>query len=217
VTHMKLYSDQVSPFAARVRLSLMYKGLEFEDLGLPVGGLKGEEYLRINPMGRIPVMVLDDQTVIPESETILDYLEDSYPQPALRLANAARNAAMRTVIRVLDNYVSPPLIRLFSHLDPHKRVAVLANVECEKLRDGLGYLDRYVDDAPYAVDGRLTLADCCLLPSLWLCNIIAPQFGIDQPLVVTPRLAGYLQKAKSVPLLGQVHEELVEAYKSYVH
>jgi glutathione S-transferase len=217
VPHLKLYSTPVSPFAARMRLSLLHKGLEFEDLGLPACGLKGAEFLRINPMGRIPVMILEDQTVIPESETILDYLEDTYPQPPLLLANPIRNAMMRTVIRVLDSYVSPALIRLFSHLDPQDRIVTLANAECQKLLEGIGYLDHYVDDASYAVDGCLTLADCCLLPTLWLCNVIAPQFGITEPLTSAPRLEGYLKKARDVPLLAHVHNELAEAYKSYVH
>ena len=80
---MKLYSVPISPFAARVRLSIYRKRLNIEILPPPEGGLKGDAFLALNPMGQIPTLVLDSGVAIPESATILEYLEDVFPTPSL--------------------------------------------------------------------------------------------------------------------------------------
>jgi glutathione S-transferase len=70
---MKLYTAGISPFAARVNIALDFKGLRAEAAPLPAAGLKCPEFLALNPMGKIPLLLLADGTAIPESETILDY------------------------------------------------------------------------------------------------------------------------------------------------
>ena len=77
----------ISPFAARVRAALYYKGLPFTLIAPPAAGLKCPEFLALNPMGKIPLLVLDDGSSLPESETILEYLEDAYPDRPLRPAD----------------------------------------------------------------------------------------------------------------------------------
>lgn len=69
---LTLYDAPLSNFSARVRYVIRRKGLEGEvDIVSPqtLGGLKSPEYLRINPQGKMPVLVLDDgHTSLPESE-----------------------------------------------------------------------------------------------------------------------------------------------------
>jgi glutathione S-transferase len=76
---MKLYSVLLSPFAARVWLSIYRKGLNIEVVPPPEGVIKGDAYLTLNPMGQILTLVLDSGIAIPESATILEYLEDVFP------------------------------------------------------------------------------------------------------------------------------------------
>ena len=174
---MRLYSSPISPFAARVRASFYFKGLPFDDLGVPPEGLKSPQFLAINPMGRIPVLLLDDGTVIPESETILQYLEDEYPQPSLMPSSPTERALVRTMIRVTDNYITPPTARLFAHLDPALRNSQTVADELERVSVGLRYLEHYLADGTYVHGQRLTLADCCVFPSVYLCAIIGEQLG----------------------------------------
>src|ERR1700693_5705502 len=101
---LQLFSADISPFAARVRIAIYYKHLPFEDLGMPRAGLKSAEFLAINPMGKIPVLILSGGRAIAESETILDYLDDAHPERPLRPASPVDRAQMRTVMRVTDNY-----------------------------------------------------------------------------------------------------------------
>jgi glutathione S-transferase len=212
---MKLYSAPISPFAARVRIALHHKRVPCEIIAPPASGLKGPEYLAINPMGKVPVLALDDGTCIPESETILEYLEDVHPQPSLMPADAVRRARMRTAIRVTDNYLTPPTTRLFSHLDPATRDASVVAQELAHVATALGFLAHYVGDRPYVVDDRLTLADCCVFPSLFLAQIVAGQLGVTDVLADQPGLRGYVDKARSNASIRAVHDEMTEALAAY--
>jgi glutathione S-transferase len=208
---MKLYSAPISPFAARVRAALYYKALPVEVISPPAAGLKCPEFLELNPMGKIPLLVLDDGSSLPESETILEYLEDAYPERPLRPVAPARRAFMRTAIRVTENYVTPPTVRLFPHLNPAARdVAVVAD-EVARLRTGLKYLGHYVGEGPYVVDRTLSLADCCVLPTLHLCSIVAAQLATDDLFAATPQLARYFASARSDPILKRVYDEVESA------
>ena len=82
---MKLYGSEQSPFVARIWIACEAKGIEVDNLGPPAAGLKSPEYLAINPVGKVPALI-DDDTPIIESETILDYIEDCHPAPPLRPA-----------------------------------------------------------------------------------------------------------------------------------
>ena len=128
-------------------------------------------------MGKIPLLVLDDGSALPESETILEYLEDAYPDRPLRPVEPTRRAFMRTAIRVTENYVTPPTVRLFPHLNPGTRNSAVVAEEIARLKTGLKYLAHYVGEGAYVIEGGLTLADCCVFPSLHLCSLVAAQLG----------------------------------------
>jgi len=70
---MKLYQFFASPFPTRVRLMLYAKGIPFEIVEPPGFGnskLPKGDYLKLNPLGRVPTLVLDDGRALPESEVI---------------------------------------------------------------------------------------------------------------------------------------------------
>ena len=82
---MKLYQTNLSPFPTRVRLLLYAKNIAMEIVepsGIHDAQPKGS-YLDINPLGRVPALQLDDGRVLPESEVICEYLEDTFPEPSL--------------------------------------------------------------------------------------------------------------------------------------
>ncbi|XP_071937153.1 glutathione S-transferase zeta class-like isoform X2 [Coffea arabica] len=81
---LKLYSYWRSSCSCRVRIGLNLKGLEYEYV--PVNLLKGEqqtpEFLKLNPVGLVPVLV-DGDVVLADSFAILMYLEEKFPQHPL--------------------------------------------------------------------------------------------------------------------------------------
>ena len=99
---MKLYQTYTSPFPTRVRLMLYAKGIEAEIIEPPGFHSSAEskgDYFAINPIGRVPTLVLDDGRALPESEVICEYLEDAFPTPSLRPADPWGRCSTRRAVR----------------------------------------------------------------------------------------------------------------------
>src|SRR5712692_641082 len=84
-TTMKLYDFPQSPNCRKVRVYLAEKGLSvpLQQINLLAGEQSSPEFLRRNPFGAVPILELDDGTVIPESLVIIEYFEELYPEPPL--------------------------------------------------------------------------------------------------------------------------------------
>jgi hypothetical protein len=63
----------------------------------------------------------------------------------------------------------------------------------------------------------LTLADCCLFPSLYLCEIIARQLNVPDIFRETRHLSGYFRKAQAQPELARVYQEITTAMQAHQH
>ncbi len=101
---MKLYQTYTSPFPTRVRLVLYVKGIEVEIIepsGFHTSAEGKGDYLDINPIGRVPTLVLDDGRALPESEVICEYLEDAFPEPRVNPAEPWARAQVRLISRLL--------------------------------------------------------------------------------------------------------------------
>jgi glutathione S-transferase len=199
---MKLYAVPISPFSGRVRLALAYKGLKYEDMSLPPGGTRDANFLSINPIGKIPTLIVDDGSVIAESETIIAYLDEVYPEPPLLPDEPAARARVRTIIRVAENYATPSLFRLFPQFDPAARDLVVVTAESARLRDGLALLDRFVDDERYAALGQPTMADCILFPTMLLYQLVFTTLDLGEAFPAGSHLSNYFAKAQLDPLMS---------------
>lgn len=82
---MKLYNLPPAPNPRRVRIFLAEKGVEVPtvDLDITNDAHRTPEFLAINPLGALPVLELDDGTVITESIAICRYFEELHPQPPM--------------------------------------------------------------------------------------------------------------------------------------
>jgi glutathione S-transferase len=98
---MKLIDAARCPYCARVRIALAEKGLDHETVAVDLSDRP--QWLRdLNPpSGRVPV--LDDGFVLPESEVIMAYLDERYPEPALLPADAAERALVRLQVHRFDD------------------------------------------------------------------------------------------------------------------
>ena len=83
-----LYHQSLSPFCRKVRIALAEKKLEFELRPEPVWERRAE-FLALNPAGDLPVLVESDGAVLADSQAIVEYLEETAPEPPLLGGNAA--------------------------------------------------------------------------------------------------------------------------------
>jgi len=104
VAVMKLYSADLSPYSARVRMQIYAKSIAGITVELPEhwGMPKFRERF---PIGRVPVLEIDGDT-IPESEVIAEYLEQVYPKPSLLGTTPRETAHIRMLARLGDIYIT---------------------------------------------------------------------------------------------------------------
>ena len=213
---MKLYQTYLSPFPTRVRLVLYAKGLDIpfvEPSGIHDGSAKGD-YLKINPLGRVPTLVLDDGRALPESEVICEYLEDVYPTPTLRPADPWARAQVRLISRLCDFYLVMAMVPLFNASARPRKTWDMARLDASlaEVKKSLDYIEHYIGTDGYAVGKSLTQADGALAPQLMLAFEWAPKlFDRPSPEADLPKLSAYWKSIKKDPIANRVIRETYDA------
>lgn len=95
---MKLYDYKQAPNPRRVRIFMAEKGIEIEtiQINLMKGEQRSDAYRKINPMGEVPALVLDNGTCIAQTNAICRYLEDIFPENPLYGRNAEERALVES-------------------------------------------------------------------------------------------------------------------------
>ena len=213
---MKLYQTNLSPFPTRVRMLIYAKGLDVEFVeppGIHDGSGKGN-YLDINPIGRVPALMLDDGRVLPESEVICEYLEDTFPNPSLRPADPWARAQMRLISRICDFYLVMAMVPLFTASAQRRRDWNKARIDAAlaEVRKSLDFLEHYIGSEGYAVGRSLTQADGALVPQLLLAFDWAPKlFDSPSPEPQLPKLSTYWKAIARDPIVARVLAETADA------
>ena len=219
LTMMKLYSVDLSPYAARVRMQIYAKGIAditFEqpaDWGMP-------RFREKFPIGRIPVLDIDGD-LIAESEVIAEYLEEIHPKPSLLGATPRETAHIRMLARIADIYIinnTFMLSGLTGAMSRRTPAAARNNGVSEQLAvevvRNLEALDKLVGKDGFACCGRITLADCALVPGLFRVDNILPAVGVDTPIPALANVAAYwaaIQKNEhAARVLIELHRGLEE-------
>jgi maleylacetoacetate isomerase len=106
---MKLFSYFRSTAAYRVRIALGLKGVDHEivAVNLAAGEQRSEAFLKRNPQGLVPALQLDCGSVIAQSGAILEWLEESYPEPALYGPTALARAGQRALCQHIACDIHP--------------------------------------------------------------------------------------------------------------
>ena len=204
---MKLISADLSPYSAKVRMQIYAMGLTDIEFDLPQEVLIGK-LAKISPIGRIPVLLTDNAT-IPESEVIAEYLDDRYPDQALLGHTPEERAQVRLISRIADTYLMNNVFMVLSQLDPSSREDAVVNLLMGQVKRGMGALEQHIGSMEYAVGDTLTRADCALVPALFMCEHTVPLLGVENPILVTEKVAAYWQKIQNHELAAKVIAEMM--------
>jgi glutathione S-transferase len=181
---MRLIGQLDSPFVRRVAVSMTLLGVPFERDCSSVFGNFGD-VSRINPLGRVPALVLDDGMILVDSTAILDWLDSEVgPERALMPpAGPARTTCWRLVALALGS--NEKLVALvYEHL---MRAADQRSTSwmdrCRgQIKGALTALDEAAEKArPWLLDGRLTQADITVATMLGFLRLVEPATGIAPP------------------------------------
>lgn len=121
---LELFHNGMSSCSQKVRLVLAEKGLDWKshDVNLAAGGQHDPEYVKLNPNHVVPTLVHDGRAFI-ESSLINEYLDEAFPEPALRPAEPAARHALRLWVKRIDEHVHPAAATLTYAIGP--RAAIL--------------------------------------------------------------------------------------------
>jgi maleylacetoacetate isomerase/maleylpyruvate isomerase len=172
---MKLHNYFRSSASFRVRIALELKGLPYEYL--PVHLVKGEHkqpgYAAVSPSGLVPTLETDAGERLGQSMAIIEYLDETHPQPPLLPRDPLGRARVRALSQLIACEIHPiNNLRVLKYLVRELKVSEDAKNAWYRhwVRDGLEAFERELALLPrgtYAYGDTPTLVDCCLVPQIF--------------------------------------------------
>ena len=177
---MKLYlSDRGSnPQKVRIFLAEKNASVATEMFDFMAGDHRRPEYLKINSLGKLPALVLDDGTVITESVAICRYLESLFPEPALFGTTPQQQALVEMWSRRIELEVSRPCVDVIQHSAPFFADTVVQNAEYaatqrDKALNAFVWLNNELDDGrPFLAGETFSMADIILITTVALADLL---------------------------------------------
>ena len=167
---IKLYGVPLSSYYNTVKLCLLEKGVDFEEVMNPPN--QEADYLTKSPMGKVPCIETSDG-FLSESSAIMEYLEDTYPQNPLFPSNAFAKAKVREMNKVSELYIELAARR---HLGSVFFGAPRSEAAVEEVRplieQGLGALRNLGSFNPYFAGDQFTYADIFGFYTFGLANML---------------------------------------------
>lgn len=215
---VSLYSMPVSNYSARVRYLIKRKKLPEGIVNIcppsDLGGLKGVDYLKLNPLGKMPAAFIHAQSGKPEqclyeSSVICEYMADAFSseKPSFIPDTPETRARAKLIANLLDIYVGP------LHPFMYKKLAVSYEDRMEGVKSmnkGFDAIEHAMDEeGPYAAGAVLSIADCCLWGNWPFYDFMLPTFFACSPTDGRPKLrawADYMQKES--PAAREVYAEV---------
>ncbi|MCC6777466.1 MAG: glutathione S-transferase [Hyphomicrobiales bacterium] len=171
---MKLYDGGRAPNPRRTRIFLAEKGIKvpLEQVDLGTLQQKTDAFRAVNPLMRVPALVLDDGTVITESIAICRYFEVVQPDPPLFGRGALEIARIEMWNRRLELHLFTPVSHVFRNAHPAMKemevpqVPAWADANRPRITEFLAVLDRDLGDRPFVAGDTISVADITGLVAL---------------------------------------------------
>jgi glutathione S-transferase len=176
---IKLYDFLPCPFGQKVRIILAEKGLSYEliQVDLTQGEQRKPEFLRLNPFGRVPVLIDEDVTVY-DSTIIAEYLEDEYPEPPLlpAIGSSALRARARTWEDFADTQFTAVVGQLMGEMgkpDGDRDPARLQTTQ-RRIERALDFLNHELQGQEFLAQ-QFSVADIAFVPRL----VVLKDLGLE--------------------------------------
>jgi len=195
---MKLYDFLPCPFGQKVRIILAEKGLSYElvQIDLTQGDQRRPEFRRLNPFGRVPVLV-DEDTTVYDSTVIAEYLEDEYPEPPL--LPAVGSSALRAQARTWEDIADTSFTVQVGQL-----MAEVGKTESERDSNRIQRLHQWIDQMLSFLNHQLqgqdflasqfSVADIGFVPRL----LVLKELGVD-PAANRGNIDGWIKRILERP------------------
>ena len=183
---MKLYDSRMAPNPRRARIFLAEKGITLptEQVDIMAKQHKTPEYAAINPLQRMPALVLDDGTVISESIAICRYFEALQPEPPLFGVGAKEIAQVEMWNRRVEIHFFANVGNVFRHLHPSMKelevpqIPAWAEANKPRVYEFLELLDRELAAREFIAGDRYSVADItaqCAVDFMKPARLVVPE------------------------------------------
>ncbi len=152
-----LYHLWLSPYSRKVRIALGEKRMDFEMKAENVWRRR-EEFLAINPMGEVPVLVEPDGTALSGSQVICEYLDELTPDPPLLGKHPLHRAEVRRLVDWFDRKFNLEVTEKLVTEKFMKRFLSLGEPDSAEVRAGHTNIHTHMDYISYLVERRRWLA-----------------------------------------------------------
>jgi glutathione S-transferase len=170
---MKIYDTKTAPTPRRVRIFLAEKNIQMEyvQVDLQKGENLSKEMRAKNPIGKIPILELDDGTCISESDAICQYFEALQPEPLLFGETPLQKAQIAMWSKQVEFYLFMQIGMCFQHttayfkdrMNPIKEYGVEAGINASKL---LNVLNSRLENSPFVAGDEFSIADITTMCSI---------------------------------------------------
>jgi glutathione S-transferase len=167
---MKLYDSKMAPNPRRVRIFLAEKGITVPSVQVDIGKAenRGADYLAKNPLGGVPILELDDGTVLTETVAICRYFEETQPNPPLMGTDAKDRAIVEMWQRRMELEIALPIMQTFRNthdffkgrIPQVKEYGEVCRAQAVKR---LEWMDAELAKREFVAGPRYTIADITLL------------------------------------------------------
>jgi glutathione S-transferase len=196
---MTIYDYPGCPFGRKVRIVLAEKELSFDSVqvDLAKGQQRSEEFRRLNPFGKVPVLV-DESSVVYESTIINEYLNDEYPHPPELLPeDSGERARVRLLVDFADRAFTLPVMALERESKSADKDDARIQAAREAVTKTLQMLERELAGREF-LGADFSLADVAFAPAL----LMLPQVGINIDASL-PNVTAWKARLLSRPSIGK--------------
>ena len=203
---MKLYSYFRSSAAYRVRIALNVKGIAYDMV--PIHLVKDvhqqPEFRAVNPQMRVPALVAPGGEILIQSLAIIEYLEETHPEPPLLPKDPIARARVRALAEIVACDIHPlnnlSALRYLKRAMNQEQSAIDAWYHHWVIA-GFEALEALIVPQPYAYGSQITFADVCLIPQVYNAR------RLKVPLDKFPKIVGVEQACLAVSAFDRARPE----------
>lgn len=201
---MKLYYNPLSTYSQKAMLALYEKRIDYTPEFVDLASTDARAaYRKVNPVGKVPFLVAADNWQVPESTSIIEYLEEEFPDTPPLIPPTGRGTArqVRFMDRIADLYFNEPITELlFQQIGFRQQDAERAERARQYVEMTYSHWNKRLAAQPWLCGTSFTMADCAALPPMFYAQTVAPFAG-------HANLAAYWQRAQQRPSYARVRAE----------
>ena len=197
-----------SSAAFRVRIALNLKGLDYESVPVHLvkdgGHNRRPEFRAVNPQMRIPALVVPRGDVLIQSLAIIEYLDETHPDPALLPKDAIARAQARALAQIIACDIHPlNNVGALRYLkgEMHQEQSAIDAWYHHWVSEGFEAFEALAQPGPYACGNKVTVADLCLVPQVYNAR------RLKVPLEKFPKIVGIDAACLKLPAFDRARPE----------